>query len=397
MNYLIWTNLYLTLFYAFYWVSLRKETLFNLNRWYFLGAAAVSIVLPAIDFTNMMTVVPTGLQSDLFLSELPAIEVGALAQSSGFPVWLSFYIAGCLLSLVWLIYRFIAIHSSFKVPVRGAAYSFLSSIYVDDSLPAHDKMLRHERVHAEQLHSIDIVLFEIVRVVLWFNPVIHLWIRAVKLNHEYIADRASAVDQEEKIHYATVLLQQNLGASLNNLANNFFNKPFLKKRIAMLFKNQSKKSVAARLLLLIPVMIISFALQSARPASTAEAGLTSNPAIAQDTAFTKVDVSPSPVGGFQNFYNYVGQNYKYPKAAVDAKVEGRLIIQFVVEKDGSLVEIKSLKDLGHGTGEEAVRMLESAPKWNPGLLDGKPVRVQFTLPIQLNKAEPSKEEKAPQS
>jgi len=114
--------------------------------------------------------------------------------------------------------------------------------------------------------------------------------------------------------------------------------------------------------------------------------ITIRPAVAQDSVFSNPDVSPSPIGGFESFFQFVSENYRYPKAAVDAKVEGRVILQFVVEKDGSLVDIKTLRDLGHGTGEAAVRMLKTAPKWNPATRHGEPVRVQFTLPIQLNLA-----------
>lgn len=398
MNYLIWTNLYLTLFYGFYWVFLRNETFFNLNRWYFLWAAALAFLLPMIDAGSMKAAA----QTPVFISELPVVEIGSFAESPGFPLWLSLYIAGCLVSLIWLLYRFIRIYSSFKNPPAGAAYSFLSSIYIDDSHASHDKMLVHEKVHAAQLHSADILFFELIRTFLWFNPIVHIWIRAAKLNHEYIADRATALGQKDRIKYATLLLQHNMGTSLNNLANNFFNKPFLKKRIAMLFKNQSKPSVAARLLLLIPVIIISFAFQSAEPvvepSPTSETGtatkplsgnkdldqLTNGSQPTDTTTFLTVEVPPKPVGGMTSFYQFIGQNYKYPKAAIDAKIEGRLLIQFVVEKDGSLTDIKVLRDLGHGTGDEAVRMLKSAPKWIPGIQNGKPVRVQFTLPLQLN-------------
>ncbi len=385
MNYLIWTNLYLTLFYGFYWVFLRNETFFNLNRWYFVGAAALSFLLPMIDVGSMSA----ASQTPVFISELPVIEIGSLAESPSFPLWLGVYIAGCLLSLIWLLYRFIRIYSSFKNPPAGAAYSFLSFIYIDHSHGSHDKMLVHEKVHAEQLHSVDIIFFELIRTFLWFNPIVHVWIRAAKLNHEYIADRASAVDQEDRIQYATLLLQQNLGTSFNTLANNFFNKPFLKKRIAMLFKNQSKQSVAARLLLLIPVIMISFAFQSAEPVAR---GLTSVDSTietsqeTQDTIFKKPDVMPEFEGGMDNLYRFIGKTYMVTAEAQKANVQGRLLFSFVVEKDGSLVDIKALQDLGHGTGEEGVRILKLSPKWKPGLVNGKPVRVQFTLPIQLNLA-----------
>lgn len=102
--------------------------------------------------------------------------------------------------------------------------------------------------------------------------------------------------------------------------------------------------------------------------------------------FQSVEVPPSPQGGLEEFYKYVGRNYNYPAQAQEQGVSGRVLLQFVVERDGSLTDIKVLRDLKYGTGEEAVRMLKKAPKWKPGIQNGRPVRVQFTLPIQLNLA-----------
>ena len=67
-------------------------------------------------------------------------------------------------------------------------------------------------------------------------------------------------------------------------------------------------------------------------------------------------------------------------------VSGKVIMQFVVERDGSLTDIKVLRDLGLGTGEEAIRLLKSMPKWEPGVQNGRPVRVAYTLPFALNLA-----------
>jgi len=96
------------------------------------------------------------------------------------------------------------------------------------------------------------------------------------------------------------------------------------------------------------------------------------------------------------FYKFIGANYVYPKEAQAAKVEGRVLISFVVEVDGSLTEIEILRNLGYGTGEAAVAMLKKSPKWKPGIQKGKPVRVRFTLPLQLNpKPEAPAEESTP--
>lgn len=100
--------------------------------------------------------------------------------------------------------------------------------------------------------------------------------------------------------------------------------------------------------------------------------------------FASIEEMPDFPGGMQKFYQYVSKNYVYPAAAREQGVSGRLILSFVVEKDGSLTDIKVMRDLGMGTGDEAVRMLKKAPKWKPGIQNGRPVRVQYTLPIMLN-------------
>ncbi|MDI1257635.1 MAG: energy transducer TonB [Flavobacterium sp.] len=96
--------------------------------------------------------------------------------------------------------------------------------------------------------------------------------------------------------------------------------------------------------------------------------------------YTKVEYRPEFPGGMQKFYQYVGSNYKYPKV----KVSGKVIVQFVIDEEGRLTDIKVLRDLGYGTGEEAVRVLSKCPKWIPGTQDGKPVRVLYALPISVN-------------
>lgn len=100
--------------------------------------------------------------------------------------------------------------------------------------------------------------------------------------------------------------------------------------------------------------------------------------------FASIEEMPDFPGGIQKFYAYVSKNYVYPAAAREQGVSGRLILSFIVEKDGSLTDIKVVRDLGMGTGDEAMRMLKKAPKWKPGIQNGRPVRVQYTLPIMLN-------------
>ncbi|SFE43225.1 energy transducer TonB [Flavobacterium xueshanense] len=90
---------------------------------------------------------------------------------------------------------------------------------------------------------------------------------------------------------------------------------------------------------------------------------------------------PDFPGGIEKFYQFVGENYKTPS---QPNLKGKVYVTFTIEKDGSLSDIKSIRDIGFGTGEEAIRVLKICPKWIPGKLNGVPVRVMYSLPITLH-------------
>jgi protein TonB len=93
-----------------------------------------------------------------------------------------------------------------------------------------------------------------------------------------------------------------------------------------------------------------------------------------------IEVKPDFPGGMAKFYKFVGNNYRTPE---ELESSGKVYVSFVVEKDGSLTDIKVVRDVGFGTGKEAVRVLRSCPKWTPGEQNGKKVRVLYSLPITI--------------
>ena len=101
--------------------------------------------------------------------------------------------------------------------------------------------------------------------------------------------------------------------------------------------------------------------------------------VEDNTVYNAVEVRPDFPGGIQKFYDFVGKNYRAP----DEDVKGKVFVQFVVEKDGSLTDIKVVRDLGYGTGAEAIRVLKKSPKWKPGIQNGRAVRVLYSLPISI--------------
>ena len=101
----------------------------------------------------------------------------------------------------------------------------------------------------------------------------------------------------------------------------------------------------------------------------------------RNESFTIVDQSPSPADGLEAFFYFIQQNLKYPQEAKEAGIQGKVYLEFVVDADGSLTNIKAIKGIGSGCDEEAVRVLQQAPKWNPGLVAGIPSKVKMVLPI----------------
>ena len=100
-----------------------------------------------------------------------------------------------------------------------------------------------------------------------------------------------------------------------------------------------------------------------------------------DKVYEKVEVMPEFPGGDQAMMDFVAKNVVYPQEARDKEISGRVMVSFIVEKDGSITDAKVVKGIGGGCDEEAVRVVNAMPKWKPGKQKGKPVRVSFMMPF----------------
>lgn len=123
------------------------------------------------------------------------------------------------------------------------------------------------------------------------------------------------------------------------------------------------------------LLVLFFAIQIGS-AQTSERFINDN-----SYGYSDIDVKPEFPGGIEKFYQFIGENYKTP-TAVDFS-GGKVYVTFIIEKDGSVSDIKVLRDVGFGTGKEAIRVLELCPKWSPGRQNGKNVRCSYSLPISL--------------
>ena len=105
--------------------------------------------------------------------------------------------------------------------------------------------------------------------------------------------------------------------------------------------------------------------------------------VVEEEIFQIVEEMPSYPGGTEALYAYLGDNMRYPVVAMESGISGVVYVQFVVEKDGSVTQVKVMRGIGGGCDEEAIRVIENMPKWNPGKQRGRAVRVLYAVPIRF--------------
>lgn len=271
LYYLLEANLYLILFYGFYRLLLQNETFYSLNRYFLLASTFISFVLPVFQLGFLK---PSQYQYHgdmLYEIPPPPMEPPSSADiSSSFAVinWLYlFYLLVAFffaLKLSFSIYKIIKIWLKAKkhtagditlVEVNGesTAFSFFNLLFIHPGLAHQPAVLKHEMVHIKQKHSFDVLFFELVQIISWFNPVLYFIKKDIKLLHEYIADELTTSTDMHKHEYALFLIQNSFGLRAQPITNQIFNQSILKRRINMLNKKRTASGARLRLLLVLPL------------------------------------------------------------------------------------------------------------------------------------------------
>lgn len=266
-NYLIQINLYLMLFYGFYFLFLRNETFFTLNRIYLVGSALLSLCIPAFYFEWVKGLFVTEEIKNGFGEFYVIVYEGfgtAITSSEWtFGDYLTvIYLLGLLVFALRFVYRLMKIRREIKSEQGGEAFSFFNKIKIDPSLNQKDVILAHEKTHVRQMHSADVLFFEILAIITWFNPIIYCYKEAIKYIHEFIADDVATSDTNKK-DYAMLIFSKSLGVNPHRLTNTFFNQSLLKRRIIMLQKQKSKKVAILKYGLSLPLFLIAMVFSSA--------------------------------------------------------------------------------------------------------------------------------------
>jgi hypothetical protein len=271
-QYLLQVNLYLILLYGFYVLFLRNNTFFRLNRIYLLSSGMVALLLPMLQFEGSRAlfiteqVRETTRNISTVIASVPDIRMPVVTDNS----WslsdclLAFYTVG----IVFFAARFfLQLHTVYKARTENSdklqAHSFFGKITVSDNIEGRKIIMAHEEVHARQWHSADVILFEIIGIVNWFNPIVYAIKKTLKYIHEFIADEAVSDRQFSKEQYSLLLLSNVFGIGTQELSNSFFNQSLLKRRIIMLHKPKSKRIALVKYTLCIPLLSVMLIFSSA--------------------------------------------------------------------------------------------------------------------------------------
>ncbi|MES2276991.1 MAG: TonB family protein [Bacteroidota bacterium] len=440
-HYLLLANVYLTLFFVFYALFLRRETFFNLNRVYLVSSAILSFLIPIIQSSWIKNLFITQRVKETIYHVGPAVmnsfTVTANAATPGHQltmgqILLAIYVSGILILSVKFIYQLAVINYVISQPKSDTSYSFFNRIRIEERDTDNDAITAHEQVHARQWHSVDVLLLETIMIINWFNPVVYLYRNAVKYIHEFIADRDALKAGLNKADYAMLLLSQTFITPPYHLVNPFFNSSLLKQRIQMLHKNKSHRAMLIKYGLSAPLFALMLVLSSATvnnsktlqainttaqevfitpAAQTFSTGTitaadqadldevikqheqaSAQAALAQanipggkldNAIFTGIEHSAEFPGGIEGFSDFLSGNIRYPVEARKKNIQGKVYCTFIVEKDGSISGLKVVRGIGGGADEEALRVLSAMPKWEPGTQNGNKVRQLYTVPINF--------------
>ncbi|MGM0619783.1 MAG: TonB family protein [Bacteroidota bacterium] len=467
VNFILESGISLSLLATIYVIFLRKETFFRLNRLFLLGSLLFSVVLPFLKFRvyepqpvmlSEITVTPyrNVLESVTVYGQDLTVTVEQAVLSTTLLIWI--YLAGVAFFLGRFLFRVAQIvvvilknqvqkHDRFNLVVlekECSPFSFMNYVFVSRPLQnteGYDRMMAHEMEHIKQGHSLDVLILELLTAFQWFNPFMWMLRRAIRENHEFLADQAVLGSGVNRGYYKKLLLNQFAGGQL--VLTNNFNYSLIKNRIKMMSKMKSSKIANVKIILGVLTalaLIVFFACEQKETMELEEPIVEENVVTIKSTLledgrmkiegtaedmeeFTKrysdvnsfkietdslgnvflvqkeeetpksldtdadvffiVEDMPEFPGGEMALRKYIANNIKYPEAAQDNGIQGKVYVTFVVSKDGSVANAKIARGVDPALDKEALRVVNSLPKWTPGKQREENVNVSYTVPINF--------------
>ena len=409
INWIVFSTLSAGLFYGLYCLTLRRDRWLQLSLWYLLLTLGFSIVFPFFSLPEQLasasqSVIPAReYQATLNEIEISATPTShAISLTDVYLVGLALCTAYLLLQMVVQAVRIIMLrrkhtvyHSSdvFDIP-RGsslillddntAPYSFFHQIVVGTRGLTDEELrciLAHESLHVSRSHTHDLLWARIMCCLAWFNPFAWLIMRELRAVQEFQADAASigACGRED---YLRLLYRQVTGTGYGHITNKF-NSINIKNRIVMMNKQKTRFG-AWKVLAALPVAALLL-MVGCKQTPTQEPEVTEETQVeaTSDSVYSVVEQEPEFEGGIEALYKYLAENIQYPEQAKADGVQGRVMVRFVVEPDGSVTNAEVVRGIREDCDQEALRVVQGMPNWKPGMVQGNPVRVNYNIPINF--------------
>jgi hypothetical protein len=269
-NFLLESSVCLASFYGFYWLFLKNQKLLSINRLYLLISTLISVIIPFLSIPVSLPFVKAKEQIASGVTELPG-QTLLLDQGTSNPMAILAiaYIAGLIISIALLVNKLMGVKKKIShwpslksgqievIEIEGMeAFSFFNSVFIGKALnanqPLKDQIIRHELAHIDGKHSLDILLFELLKCIFWFNPISYLYAKSIRLQHEYIADQ-EVVNYANAKSYERSLLQFTLSKIDNSLLSGFNEHP-IQKRLKMIQQLNSNIMNKLKPLLALPIL-----------------------------------------------------------------------------------------------------------------------------------------------
>ena len=463
LMYFLKVNIAIALFYLFYRLVFYNDTFWATRRFYLVVSILLSVVYPLISFSGWLEK-----QEPMQVIMTNYVQLKEITVTNAPVSYLNIenvlLIIYGVISIILLIKMVVQLASILRWRLKGkrhilqaieiiaidatiTPFSFFNSIFINPALHNEQEtqqILTHECTHARQLHSLDVLLSELMTILFWINPAMWLLRREIQHNLEFLADNSVLKSGIDSKNYQYHLLQLSYQVPENQLINKFNISP-LKKRIIMMNQQKTKKAGILKYSLIIPLalaLVLSSNAETLVNSATkiATSGKTEKtvqqasqkktkpdvkftaPVIKMDESkeekvYEKIDIMPQFPGGEGELLKYIGQNLKYPVIAQQNGIQGKVIIRFVVNSTGKVVNamvinsimenIKMLDEVvavGYGVKKdteekgtvqkqilsgtdmkplekEAIRLVNSIPDFTPGEINGKKVPVYITLPL----------------
>lgn len=400
--YLLESGLCIGFFYLIYSVLLQNEVNFKFVRFFLLSGLIISISIPFVNISFPANDAATANKISILLDTLsvqPTIESQSMQKLSFQKIVLIVYFAGLLFHITKLAFQMIQLkhllnHPSQKIDNNKyiietdkaiSPFSFLNYIFINkEQLNKNGlaEVIAHESAHISQFHTVDAIIAEIICIIQWINPLAWFYKNAIKETHEYLADNKIIELGFNKIKYEQLLVNQALGYQFGMVNN--FNKSLTLKRLNMMKKIGTTKSVIIKFAVISPIIAFTLFLFACNETEIEEVNQAKTESVPDKSGvYYTVDEMPEYPGGMNELRKYIAQNIKYPVEAKKNNIQGKVFVKFIVDTNGAVTNV----EVAHGADPildaEAVRVVSEMPEWKAGKNDGKPVKVYFTVPINF--------------